>query len=189
MPILPVFRSEDFFRSKGGLFSSLFLRELLGDSSTPTGLTAHRDPSSSSSGKSNAGASSNEIFALSWNRSESVPPGVGSGFCSGGFTAGLGFIAEYGLIDDCHSVGGESWIVGFRKFVLTVRPSLEAGVPGDGVLLGITVIGSRFELFDGVTMVGATKGINPPANDDLPTRSATTLGVYCRGAFWIDLAS
>ena len=180
---LPAFRSEDFFRSNGRSISSLFLRELLPVSSTPTGLTAQRDPSSSSSGKSNAGASSKEILVASLNRSESVPPADDSGFGSGGLTAALGFIAEYGLIDDCQSVGGESLMLGFRRFVLTVIPSLEAGVPGDGALFGITAIGSRFELFGGVTMVGATKGMNPPANDDLLTKSATTLGVYFRGAF------
>src|SRR5271170_587739 len=107
LPALPgPFRSDDFFRNRGSSLSSLFLRELLGaESSTPIGLTAQRDPSSSSSGKSNAGASSNEIFELSLNRSASgAASSLDSGFsCSGSNFVTLDLRPEYGLRDVCHS--------------------------------------------------------------------------------------
>jgi hypothetical protein len=151
------FRSDDFFRNRGSSLSSLFLRELVGvESSTPIGLTAHRDPSSSSSGKSNAGASSNEIFELSLNRSVS---GAADSFdsrfsCADSNLVALDLRPEYGLRDVCHSVGGESAAACFPRFVLTVIPSLAPGVPGEGARLGSTVIGSRFTLLAGVMIEG-----------------------------------
>src|SRR5579871_2409255 len=102
-PTLPFFRRDDFFRKRGGLGLSSRKLCAFGPSPTPTGLTAQSDPSSSSSGRSKAGASSKEISALSLNESMSVGSavvdsgGLGAVGCSTSLVAGLGLKAEYGL--------------------------------------------------------------------------------------------
>lgn len=175
---LPDFRNDDFFRSSGLPLSSLDLRDMVGLSSTPTGLTAHSDSSSSSSGKSNAGASSNDIFVLSLNRTSVVPVPFELGSSASDslvFLAGVICKAEYGLMEVCQSVGGESSAMFFARFVSTLIPNLAPGVPGDGARFGGTNVGSRAVEPFGVTIVGGAIVMILPVNDDFFTRSAIAL--------------
>ena len=87
---------------------------------------------------------------------------------------GVIFKPEYGLIEVCHSVGGESSLVFFVRLVSTLIPSLAPGVPGDGARFGGTKVGSRVEPF-GVIIVGGAIGMMLPVNDDFLTKSAIAL--------------